>query len=63
MPSVSVVSVVVFAVVTEVGGGVGSVFIVTMIPSPANVEADSKKVRATEAKSLVSFFMVFPDSR
>ncbi len=61
MPSVSVVSVVVLAVVTEVGVGVGSVLMGNMIPSPANVEAESKRHKTDDAKSLFSFFMVFPD--
>ena len=49
-----------FVVVTGVGVGVGCVIIGCMIPSPANVEAESKRVRTTAAKSCCSFFMVFP---
>jgi hypothetical protein len=60
IPSVSVVSVVVLAVVTEVGVGVGSALPIVIMPS-AKIEMESKKVKATDAKSLFSFFMVFPD--
>ena len=48
------------AIEDDGGGGVGSVLIGHMIPSPANVETDSKRDRTTDAKSLFSFFMVFP---
>ena len=45
--------------VAIVGGG-GGTSQGCMIPSPANVEAESKRVRTTDAKSCCSFFMVFP---
>jgi hypothetical protein len=48
-----------FVVVTGAGVGVGSVSIGIMMPSTANVEAESKRVKTTAAKSCCSFFMVF----
>jgi hypothetical protein len=56
------VSVVVLAVVTEigVGVGVGDVNQGHIVPSSANVETESKRVKMAAAKSCCSFFMIFP---
>jgi hypothetical protein len=49
-----------FVVVNGIGVGVGCVIIGYMTPSPANVEAESKRLRTPDTKSCCSFFMVFP---
>ena len=49
-----------FVATEDDGGGGGSVLMGNMIPSPASAETDSKRDRTTDAKSLFSFFMVFP---
>ena len=41
------------------GGGGGGVTQGDMVPSPANVEAESTRVKTTDAKRGCSFFMVF----
>jgi hypothetical protein len=56
MPSASAL---LFVIVTGVGVGVGSVLIGHIMPSPANVEAESTRVKTSDAKSCCSFFMVF----
>jgi hypothetical protein len=58
MPSASAALFVV--VMEDDGGGGGSVFIGEMIPSTANVEAESTRVKTTDTKSGCSFFMIFP---
>lgn len=49
-----------FIEVTGAGGGAGSVLQGEMIPSAANVEAESTRVKTTDANSCCDFFMIFP---
>jgi hypothetical protein len=49
-----------FVVVNGVGVGVGCVIIGYMMPSPANVEAESTRVKTIDPKRCCNFFMIFP---